>query len=237
MEARKPYKKSMEYSYTLGAFPTFELIDSRPQQVLEVYVHSTFTEREKLRDVCRKNAIPIIEQDKLFQRLSDKENVFVIGVVQKFESYLDRNASHVVLVNPSNMGNLGTIFRTVLGFGIHDIALIRPGVDIFHPKVIRASMGSMFRLRCVYFNDFDSYRTKFPSHELFTFMLDGENTLSVKDNLNSSLFSLVFGNEASGLDVSYRNVGKSIVIPQTNEVDSLNLTIAVGIGVYLFTNQ
>lgn len=237
MEVRKTYKKEMEYSYTLGAFPTFELITSRPDQVIEVYVHSSFTDREKLEKLCEKYGILLTEQDKLIQKLSDKENVFVVGVVKKFSCILEKNASHLVLVNPSNMGNLGTILRTALGFGIHDIALIRPGVDLFHPKVIRASMGSIFRLRCTYFNDFASYRNQFPDHAIYTFMLDGENILTIKDCPKSKLFSLVFGNEASGLDSSYQTVGTSIRIPQTDEVDSLNLTIAVGIGVYLFMNQ
>ena len=49
------------------------------------------------------------------------------------------------------MGNLGTIMRTMVGFGMEDLAIIRPGVDAYDPKVIRASMGSIFHLRFAYF--------------------------------------------------------------------------------------
>ena len=68
-------------------------------------------------------------------------------------------------------------------------------------------------------------------------MLNGKKTLDIKDCPKSKLFSLVFGNEASGLDDSFLSVGTSIMIPQSPDVDSLNLTIAVGIGSYVFMNQ
>ena len=50
-------------------------------------------------------------------------------------------------------------------------------------------------------------------------------------------FSLVFGNEGRGLDDDYLEVGKSILIPHSKEIDSLNLSLAVGIGLYEFTKR
>ena len=66
-------------------------------------------------------------------------------------------------------------------------------------------------------------------------MLNGKRTLTVADCPKPKLFSLVFGNEATGLDDSYLEAGTSVIIPQSPDVDSLNLTIAVGVGTYLFT--
>ena len=151
MESIKPYKKSADYSYTLGAFPTIELIQSKSEKVREVLVHSTFTDTKNLEELCHKNQIPLHIADKQIARLSDKENVFVIGIFEKYEQKLDGQNSQIVLVNPSNMGNLGTILRTAVGFGIYDIALISPAADVFHPKVVRSSMGALFRLRHQYF--------------------------------------------------------------------------------------
>lgn len=235
MEAIKPYKKSADYSYTLGAFPTIELIQSKVRKVREVLVHSTFTDTEKLEELCHKNQIPLRVADKQIARLSDKENVFVIGIFEKYEQKLDGQKSQIVLVNPSNMGNLGTILRTAVGFGIYDIALISPAVDVFHPKVVRSSMGALFRLRHQYFESFTEYRAQNANQEIFTFMLNGKRTLTVADCPKPKLFSLVFGNEATGLDDSYLEAGTSVIIPQSPDVDSLNLTIAVGVGTYLFT--
>ena len=235
MESIKPYKKSADYSYTLGAFPTIELIQSKAKKVREVLVHSTFTDTENLEELCHKNQIPLRIADKQIARLSDKENVFVIGIFEKYEQKLDSEKSQIVLVNPSNMGNIGTILRTAVGFGIYDIALISPAADVFHPKVARSSMGALFRLRHQYFESFAAYRAQNANQEIFTFMLNGKRTLTVADCPKPKLFSLVFGNEATGLDDSYLEIGTSIIIPQSSDVDSLNLTIAVGVGTYLFT--
>lgn len=235
MESFKPYKKSFDYSYTLGAFPTFELIEARPEQVIVVYIHSTFTEKKKLENLCACHKIPVEINDKVIARLSEKENVFVIGVFKKYKCELSENKSHLVLVNPSNLGNIGTILRTALGFGLNNIAFVDSCVDVFHPKVVRASMGALFKLNQEYFVDFATYQNRYPRQKIYTFMLDGEKSLTVGECPKEDLFSLVFGNEATGLDDSYKKVGTSVIIPQSKEVDSLNLTIAVGIGSYLFT--
>lgn len=236
MEPIKQYKKSFDYSYTLGAFPTIELIKSRPECVRGVYIHSTFTDRDYVESLCRQNQIPVLNSDKTIAKVSDKENVFVVGVFEKYECKLEKDKSHVVLVNPSNMGNLGTIIRTAVGFGLHDIAIIQPGSDVFNPKVVRSSMGGLFRLRHQYFESFEEYRAQYSEQEVFTFMLNGEKPLTINDCPKPKLFSLVFGNEATGLDNSYLEAGTSIIIPQSPEVDSLNLTIAAGVGMYMFTH-
>ena len=231
----KPYKKAADYSYTLGAFPTIELIKSGTAAVRGVYIHSSFPDAKQLSGLCRARGIPLAVNDKLIARLSDKENVFVVGVFEKYTQQLDASRPQLVLVNPGNMGNMGTILRTAVGFGIHDIAFISPAVDVFHPKVVRASMGALFRLRHEYFQSFAEYRGRNPQHEVFTFMLNGERPLTVENCPKPGLFCLVFGNEATGLDDSYLSAGTSVIIPQSGEVDSLNLTIAVGIGAFLFT--
>ena len=154
----KPYKKDAQYSYTLGAFPTIELLKTRPEEVLEVYVHSTFTDIETIKSLTTPYHIPILYQDKIIHKLSDKENCFVIGVLKKYQDTLQKDSSHIVLVNPGNMGNMGTIIRTAIGFGIKNLAIISPGVDVFHPKTIRASMGALFRINCEYFQSFEEYK-------------------------------------------------------------------------------
>lgn len=235
MEPIKPYKKEFSYSYTLGAFPTIELIKTRPELVKGVYIHSSYTDRSALETLLKENKIPVLEGDKAIARVSDKENVFVVGVFEKYKCQLSKERPHILLVNPSNMGNIGTILRTAAAFGIYDVGLVRPATDCFHPKVVRSSMGALFRLRHAYFDSFEEYRTTYQMHELFPFMLTGETQLTVENCPKPALFSLIFGNEASGLPDTYQTVGTSILIPQSSDVDSLNLTIAVGIGAFLFT--
>jgi TrmH family RNA methyltransferase len=74
------------------------------------------------------------------------------------------------------------------------------------------------------------------NRDIFTFMLDGEFSLDKLPEKNAERpFTLVFGNEATGLDAKYRKIGQSVVVRHSNEIDSLNLSIAVGIALYEFT--
>ena len=138
------------------------------------------------------------------------------------------------MVNPGDMGNLGTIIRTMIGFGIEDLAIIRPGVDIFDPKAIRASMGAMFQIRFKYYDSFDDY-LKEHQHNIYCLMLKGAT--SIHHTPIQKPYSVVFGNESSGLPDEFLNYGKSVLIPHTSRIDSLNLSMALGITLYEFTKE
>ena len=145
----KKYAKKMNHSYTFGAFPTIELLKNQPEHVLKVLLHpdmNSETQLEIITDLCNRHNIPIERAAKVVEKLRDKENIFAVGVFEKYTNQLDPTADHIVLVNPSDMGNMGTIIRTSIGFGIENLAIIEPGVDVFNPKVVRASMGSLFQL-------------------------------------------------------------------------------------------
>lgn len=232
----KSYKKSFEHSYTFGIFPTIELIKSQPDKVIKVLVSSNYKSEgdTDIFQICKKYNINTEINDKAINRISDKENNFVVGIFSKYECDLNADSSHIVLVNPSNMGNMGTIIRTLVGFGLSDLAIISPGVDIFDPKVIRASMGSLFKINFKYFDNYDLYREKYKKQKVYTFMLDGAISLKEVNSNNNEPFSLVFGNEATGLDSSFSSAGTSVLIKHTDRIDSLNLTIAAGIALYHF---
>ncbi len=233
----KSYKKSFDYSYTFGMFPTVELINARPGNVIKVLVSSNYraeTSSIDIFELCKINNIKTEINDKIINRISDKDNCYVVGVFEKYQCELEKGKSHVVLVNPSNMGNMGTIIRTLTGFGLNNLAVISPGVDIFDPKVIRASMGAIFRINFKYYDEFNQYQENFKDNKIYTFMLDGAKSLKQVNHNESECFSLVFGNEATGLDSSFSKLGTSVLIKHTERIDSLNLTIAAGIAMYHF---
>lgn len=235
----KRYHRKLPYSYTFGPYPTFELLQCRPEAVEMVLVHSTLSReiREKLEDYCRLHRIQLMENDRLVGKLRDKESCLVIGVFGKYSDTLVPQADHVVLVNPSDSGNLGTIIRTCTGFGIHDLACIEPAVDSFHPKTVRASMGSLFHLHCVTFPSFAEYQKIYGAgRRMYPFMLKGAVSLEEADP-GEERFSLIFGNESSGLPDDFLEVGQSVVIRHSKEIDSLNLSLAAGIGIYEFTKK
>lgn len=228
----KKYQKDFPYSYSFGMFPTLELLTHRPQRVVRVVAHSKGEKSSglaKLKDLCDAHRIPFETDDRAVERLSHKGNLYVFGVFDKYDAPLKLGANHLLLVNPSDNGNLGTIARTMLAFGMRDLALLEPAVDIFNPQVVRASMGATFALRFRYFSSLEDYQTAFP-HTLHPLMLDAATPL--RNVVFSSPYALVFGPEGAGLSSEYADVGKSIVIPQSSLVESLNLAVAVGVTLY-----
>ena len=185
---------------------------------------------DKLRAICREAGIPVQQTDKIFHVLSQKENCYVIGEFRKFPGTLQKDASHIVLVNPSNAGNMGTIMRSALGFELNQMAIVRPAVDAFDPKVVRASMGAIFSTEFQYFDTFEEYRQQFGDRELYPFMLQAQITLP--EIHPSGTYSLIFGNEATGLPGEFLNIGTSVIIPHSHRIDSLNLPIAASIAMY-----
>lgn len=234
----KKYSKKEAYSYTLGTTITLELLNMQPRQVLRIYIHSKQEANNtlnKILAICSANKIEVIYNDKIFNTLADKENCFIIGVFKKYESTIENKVNHLVLVNPSNNGNLGTIIRTAVGFGINNLAIIKPAVDIYDPRVIRASMGAIFNINFQYYNSFEEYHHENKTNHLYPFLLQTSNPLPNIDI--KSPYSLVFGNEATGLSHEYQKIGIPVRIVHSNKIDSLNLDNAVSIALYEFTKN
>lgn len=229
----KSYRKDFEHSYSFGVFTTIEMLEHRPEHVVRVLAHSRGEANagvEKIRALCAAHGIPFEVADSTVERLARRGDTYAIGVFRKEAARLNPSASHLVLVNPGDMGNLGTILRTMQGFGISDLAIIPPAADIYDPRVVRASMGALFRARFAAFESIHAYREAFGGHALYPFMTDA--TTRLHDAWFTPPFALVFGSESAGLPAEYRTLGTSVTIPHTGAIDSLNLAIAVGIALY-----
>ncbi len=151
----------------------------------------------------------------------------------KFADRLSAEQPHVVLHRPGDGGNVGTILRTALGLGLEDAALIRPCVDVFDPRTVRSSMGSLFRMRVRVYDSFEEYRADYPERPLYPFMLDASVPLGEIRKIPGT-YSLVFGNEGSGLPAEFASLGQAVRIESNDKVDSLNLAVAAAIGIYHF---
>lgn len=246
----KRYDKSFDYSYSFGQFPTIELIKSKKAKILAIICHEKLKinpEIEKILDYCKKNCIEVIYSSKQVEAICGKENCYLVGVFSKFSGKMAQG-NHVVLVSPSDSGNLGTIIRTMLGRNIENLAIIENGkktaneieltksntsVDIFNPKVIRASMGSIFNINIEIFHSFDDYLKKF-KNKCYAFCLEGSSPLESLEKPNEN-FALVFGNEATGLPQNITKKCIPVRIKQSSKIDSFNLAISVAMALYEFT--
>ncbi len=230
-----PYKKDYSYSYVFGLFPVIELIDNMPSAVFRVIISSRLAEsgREVIESRAKSAGIYTVCDDKTIDRLSPKDNCFAIGVFRKFEAKTDPAKSHIVLVDPSDKGNLGNIVRTAVAFGFEDLVIVGSGADLFDPHTVRSSMGAVFHIRPEHFDTFEEYAAGAGSRIYYPFMLKGAPMEEEKPE-TALPCSLIFGNESSGLDDSYLKLGRSLRITHGPGVDSLNLTVAAGIGMHWF---
>ncbi len=232
----KKYNKELEYSYCFGGFPTYELLSKKPKQVMQLILHEKAEQNEELNSIlalAKKNNIRTITNGKLIEKLSGKGNVYIMAVFKKYNQTLQQKENQVLLCNPSDMGNLGTIIRVMLGFNYTNLAIIKPCIDIFDPKVVRASMGSIFSINIKLYDSIEDYLKENNNH-IYPFMLQAKETLQDTTN-KTTPHTLAFGNEAHGLDDSFLQLGTPLIIKHSNNIDSLNLSMSVGIALYEFS--
>jgi TrmH family RNA methyltransferase len=228
----KKYDKKYDYSYTYGIYPTLDLFKYRAAQVSRVVLNPDGDKNkgfEEIIQLCKRHRVPFEFNTPLIEKIAAKENTYVVGVFNKYKSSIQAERNHVVLVNPSDPGNLGTIIRSMAGFAFKDLSIVSPAVDVFDPKTVRSSMGALFGVNFEYFDSFQSYKQRFNNH-LYPFLISGSTDL--RETRFEPPYSLIFGNEGSGLPDSFAQMGKSVKITHTSNIDSLNLSLAAGIALY-----
>jgi len=229
----KRYQRKFDYSYAFGTYPTIDLLKYKKDSVLKVLLNSHNDGSEGVAEVqrlCSELGVKIETQDRAIEKIAFKENTYTVGVFKKYECELNGERNHLVLVEPRNMGNLGTIIRTMLGFNIRDLAIIKPAADIFDPKVVRSTMGAIFQINFKYYDTLGAYLKEFANRNIYTFMLDGAK--DIREVKFEEPFTMIQGTESKGLPEDFKNLGQSVYIPQSKDIDSLNLSVATAIGLW-----
>jgi TrmH family RNA methyltransferase len=135
----------------------------------------------------------------------------------------------IVLDGIQDPGNMGTIIRTADWFGIGQIICSPDTVDVYNPKVVQASMGSLSRIK-VFYTDLETALTQI-GVPVFGAMLQGE---SIYQTDFGSEGLIVMGNEGNGIRPGLqRLIGTAVTIPRAGEAESLN----VGIATALFCSE
>lgn len=169
--------------------------------------------------------------EKVLQKLSNFSTANEVLAVAKMPEYQDfktnNDSLYLVLDNIQDPGNLGTIIRTAEWFGINEIICSKDTVDCFNPKVVQATMGSLFRAKC-YYEDLPSFLKK-QQIPVYGTLLNGKNIY--QDQLNQSGF-IVIGNESKGISKEVQNcITNPIFIPNSpqSKAESLNASVATAL--------
>lgn len=229
------YTPDSDTSFAYGATQAKAVLQNRKVCALRLYDWAR-EKREPQYELAIKEAreagIPIVHSDTPIPA-----GQFVLhrySVSLEFEKWEDRilPGSHVVLVDPVYFINSGTIMRSALAFGIHDIAIITENeCDTFDPSLLRCSMGTRLNLRVEVFRSIEEYIARFPDNHRYAFMLN--DTATRLGGLEAQKpYSLIFGTESLGLPEEYSEFCQPVFIEQSDELDSLNMSVAAGIVLY-----
>ncbi len=196
-------------------------------------IHSIFSTEEwfrnnQIKDVC-------VIQKRELEKISFLKNPSdVLAIIYKKDLKFDFNKvfnnNRIILLDSiADPGNMGSIIRTADWFGVKNVYLSEKCVDIFNPKVVQATMGSLARVQG-YTVELVNVLEKIKKNGIISYgaSLSGKSIYALK---KKNQFALVFGNESHGLSSEVKKaLDEEILIPSYNKaVDSLNVSVAFGI--------
>ena len=209
----------------------------------KVYVSETLTSDPALMEQVEKLPYDIVA-DSVFRQMSDTQTPQGILTVLRRPSYTledilgGKNPLVMVLEDLQDPGNAGTILRTGEGAGVSGVLLTRTCVDITNPKVIRSTMGSVYRMPFLYVESVVSLTQELKKHNIRTFAahLKGRNSYDQESYTGGAAF--LIGNEGKGLTEEAAHSADCLIrIPMCGKVESLNAAMASGILMYEAARQ
>ena len=177
-----------------------------------------------------------VSEDVMKKLSSTKSNPKYMAVVKKkidLDNYGDRL---LILDNVQDPGNLGAIIRSAVAFNIDTIVLSDDTVDLYNPKVIRASQGMLFHINIIK-RDIVCFIGELKKYKYAILGTDVNGGINIKDiNINGK-YAFVIGNEGNGIrDYVLDMCDKRIYIKMNNNCESLNASVAASIIMYELDN-
>lgn len=219
------------------------------EELIDTYVSEGFLKDGENRGILKDIRYEII-RDNVFKTFSDtvtpqgilaivRQKHYVLGDL--FDSDKGIGASpkfYLILENIRDPGNLGTMVRTGEAAGISGIILNNGSANIYNPKAVRATMGSIFRVPFLYTDNLPETVgiMKKGGVRIYSAHLHGENMYQTLDYQHDSAF--IIGNESTGVSGEMRDSSdKLIKIPMHGQVESLNAAVSAAIIMYSFLQK
>lgn len=215
----------------------FEEICQNPARVVKAYFSESYVKEQY-------NSRPMPQvpyemvADSVFDAMAETvtpQGVLAIVKMPEYslEDMVEKAGTLVLLENVRDPGNLGTIIRTAEAAGVSGVVLSRESVDIYNPKVIRSTMGAVYRVPFVYAEDFQNLLETLKGHgvRLLAAHLKGQKTFDKADY--SGKVGILIGNEANGLsEEASMAADEKVLIPMAGSVESLNAAVAAALLMY-----
>ena len=211
--------------------------------IKEVYVSESFFEKGTAREKMEQCNYEVLS-DELFKKVSDTQTPQgILCVMKQFHYKLDdlfqkENPLFLILEDIQDPGNLGTMMRTAEGAGVDGVIMTKATVDIYNPKTIRSTMGSIYRMPFMYTDDLLGVMKQLQEKKvkLYAAHLKGTSFYHELDYKGGTAF--LIGNEGNGLKEETAQVADVYMkIPMQGKVESLNAAVASVILIYEAARQ
>ena len=202
--------------------------------ICEDCMNDNSIDKKLMYEIAKLNCIYVTS--KVFGTITDVSNpqgiLAVIKRSHKNEKINFNEDAIIVLDGIQDPGNLGTILRTVDSANLKQIVLSKETADVFNSKVVRSTMGAIFRINIVRSEDLveDLIKMKENGFKVVVTSLDTNDSVYDIDYMKKVI---VIGNEANGVSKEAQEVADNKVkIPMLGKTESLNASVAAGIMIY-----
>lgn len=212
-------------------------------EIVKVYISEELFEKGTLNASLKEVSYEVLKTE-VFNHVADTKTPQGILCVLKQKKYtLEQLTSGecpllLVLENLQDPGNLGTMMRTAEGAGVTGVLLSRGCVDIYNPKTIRSTMGSIYRVPFLYTDNLLEDMDKLHQQGITTYAahLKGNGYYDEESYCGPTAF--LIGNEGNGLtDELSEKAKRYIKIPMQGKLESLNAAVAAAILMYEASRQ
>ena len=240
-EIIKNIKKLKEKKYRLDSY-IVEGIKMVKEAISENQEIALIAIREDFKiDFDTKNTKIVTISNKIFNDISDvKTPQGILAVIKKNQNnQIETNQEYILALDSlQDPGNMGTIIRTADSANINQIIINKTTVDPYSPKVIRSTMGAIYRTNIIEVEDLKATLKEMQSKGFQIITTDLKATQSIYDINYNNKTVVVIGNEANGVSQEIlQTADKKVIIPMLGKTESLNASIAASIMIYEYVRQ
>ena len=202
-------------------------------EIVQLFATKKWIELNKVDVSVSVNEIVEKELDRISALKTASEVLVVVRMKDELEE-INFNGVNLMLDDIRDPGNLGTLIRICDWFAVKNIYLSKNSVDVYNPKVVQSSMGSLHRVNIIYTDLLNILDKVGEDVVVFAAVMNGENIKNIKSTDNSLI---VFGNESLGISKEIlNNIDRKITINKIGNAESLNVSVSAAIILNHFCN-